>query len=381
MIEPESHQKLAKEITERIQEDQQILLKLRDEIRILRPNVRRIQPRSATSISLVGTDGGNNQIQYDPFLVQLIRVVDSSNNEYCLEAITPTTRVSHLSSVQFNEDGSPSTALGQMMQYLNVTNLTQLSHMIRSNDDDRPTSNTWIQVYRELVEWAVLFSIVREKDFGTDTLIVFDGLLRSKVFSKDLFKKYLEGIKEGIERHRTRNRRRVYLVGLAKHSKVLSRYRLAMALEGIMTTDYPSYVEIPRDIETKAYVWQEYARGDDFELEGGEVNKFVGGKMFFVKFGTRTRDPIWPVDIFLPQINEAQTILGCLLADSQNGFPVPFYPLCLQKAHENAALVDFDFDILQDQIFNGIRNILGEEAPVLDAHRIQDADPANARYS
>ena len=36
----------------------------------------RIQPRTTTSISLVGTDGGNNKIQYDPFLIQLIRVVE-----------------------------------------------------------------------------------------------------------------------------------------------------------------------------------------------------------------------------------------------------------------------------------------------------------------
>jgi hypothetical protein len=103
-------------------------------------------------------------------------------------------------------------------------------------------------------------------------------------------------------------------------------------------------------LEEKAYVWSEYARGDDREPEGGEVNKFVGGKMFFVKFGAGKRDPIWPIDIFLPQRAEAQTILACMLADAIGGFPVPFYPQCLQKAHENAALVDFDFDILQDSI-------------------------------
>jgi hypothetical protein len=33
-------------------------------------------------------------------------------------------------------------------------------------------------------------------------------------------------------------RRRLYLVGVAKHSKVLTRYRLAMQLEQILMTDY-----------------------------------------------------------------------------------------------------------------------------------------------
>lgn len=73
--------------------------------------------------------------------------------------------------------------------------------------------------------------------------------------------------------------------------------------------------------------------------------------MFLVKFGKGSRDPVWPIDIFLPQAGEAQAILGYLLADAIDGFPVTLYPRCLQKAHENAALVDFDFDILQDEIF------------------------------
>jgi len=380
MIDPQSQAELKREITDRIMADRALLDQLRAEIRPLRNQVRRIQPRTTTSISLVGTDGGNNRLEFDPFLVQLVRVVDSSNNEYCLEAITPTTNVSELSRKQFDSKGIPQTPLGEMMAYLKINQLTALSHMIRRNENDRPTSPSWVQVYRELVEWAVLFSIVRKKDFGTDTLIVYDGLLRSKVFSGDLFKKYLQGVGEGIALQAQRNRRKIYLAGVAKHSKVLARYRLTMALERVLTTDYPAYVEIPRSIEEKAYVWSEYARGDDREMENAEVNKFVGGKMFFVKFGNGRRDPVWPIDVFLPQVPEAQTIIGCMLADALNGFPVPFYPQCLQKAHENAALVDFDFDILQDQVFAGLRNALGGEAPILDVFRLQESDPAQRRY-
>src|SRR5712691_8060167 len=100
MIEPESHEHLRREISERIAADRALLDVLRAEIRPLRAQVKRIQPRTTTSISLVGTDGGGNSLQFDPFLVQLIRVVDSSNNEYCLEAITPTTSVGRLSQAQ-----------------------------------------------------------------------------------------------------------------------------------------------------------------------------------------------------------------------------------------------------------------------------------------
>jgi hypothetical protein len=380
MIDPDSHAQLRDQITERIAADRALLDQLRAEIRPLKTNVRMIQPRTTTAISLVGTDGGNNSIQFDPFLLQLIRVVDSSNNEYCLEVVTPTTPVSALSDRQFREDGSPRTALGDLMSYLEIEDLRQLSHMIRANEDNRPVSPSWVQVYRELVEWAILFSIIRNKDFGTDVLLLFDGLLRTKVFAGDLFSRYLDGLQEGIQLQARKNRRRIYLVGMAKHSKVLSRYRLAMALEQVLTTSYPAYLEIPREIEENAYIWAEYARGNDRALPDAEGNKFVGGKMFFVKFGAGPRDPIWPVDIYLPQLSDASSILGCLLADAANGFPVPHYPQCLQRAHERAALVDFDFTVLQDQIFYGIRQVLGAEAPALDTFRLQDSDPAQRRY-
>jgi len=69
-----------------------------------------------------------------------------------------------------------------------------------------------------------------------------------------------------------------------------------------------------------------------------------------------------------------------MLADAINGFPVPFYPLCLQKAHESAALIDFDFDILQDYVYEGIRSSLANEGAILDVFRLQDTDPAQKRY-
>jgi hypothetical protein len=379
-MDPHSHTQLKQELVERMVADCALLDQLRAEIRPLRGEVRRIQPRSTTSISLVAADGGNNRLQFDPFLVQLVRVVDSSNNEYCLEAITPTTSVSELSAKQFDSSGNPYTALGHLMSYLGVRELPELSPMIRRNEDGRPVSPSWVQVYRELVEWAILFSIIRKKEFGSDTLILFDGLLRSKVFARDLFRRYLDGVREGIERAGW-TRRKLYLVGMAKHSKVLDRYRLAMSLEGILTTEYPAFVEVPRDIEEKAYVWAEYARGDDRAVADAETNKFVGGKMFFVKFGGKRSDAIWPVDIFLPQRPEAPTILGHLLADAVNGFPVPLYPQCLQRAHMNASLTGFDFDVFQDDVFHGLRQALGADASALDVFRLQDTDPAQRRYS
>ncbi len=380
MLDPDTQQRLKESVEHQIGQDMEVLDRLREEIGALRRLTKQIEPISTTSISLVGTDGGNNQIRFDPFLVQVVRVVDSNNNEYCVEAITPTTDVTKLSSEQFETSGEPRTALGAMMEALDVKDLTKLSHMIRRNDDGEPTSSSWVQVYRELVEWAVLFKVLRELHFASDTIIVCDGLLRSKVFARDLFAKLRGHFGEQIERQKREHKRNVYLVGVAKHSKVLDRYRLAMSLEGIMRTTYPAYAEIPREIEERAYAWSEYARGSDEAMRGGEANKFVAGKMFFVKFGPREDDPIWPVDLFESQVGEAPTILGGLLADATSGFPVPFYPLCLQAAHEHAALVDFDFDVIQDLVFDGIRTQLRDEVQVMDEFQLQMADPAGLRY-
>ncbi len=381
MIEPESLEKLGREIQGRVSADRSLLEELRSQMRALRGATRRIQPRATTAISLVATDGGDNQIQFDPFLIQLVRVVDSSNNEYCLEAITPTTDVEVLSRSQFDESGVPLTPLGELMAYLGVRDLPALSHMIRPPRDGRPISPSWVATYRSLVEWSILFKIIRSKDFATDTLIVFDGLLRSKLFAESHFTKMMAGIREAIEQKRKDQRRRIYLVGIAKHSAVLIRYRLAMALECVLNCDYPAYVEIPPWIERATYSWREWAPGEEEagDRESASI-RFVAGKLFFVKFGSGRHDPIWPVDVFEPQANEAQTILGFLLADAVEGFPIAHYPRCLQKAHENAALVDFDFEVMQDQVFAGLRSILGDMSPILDSFRLQDADPSRRRY-
>ena len=148
MIELSSQVVLKKAIANCINADHFILDNLRDEIRPLKNITHRIQPRMTTSISLVGTDGGNNQFRFDPFLIQLIRVVDSSNNEYCLEAVSPTTPLHDLNKFQFDADGNAQTALGKMMYFLGVKSLPELSHMIRPTAKGKPVSPSWVQVYR-----------------------------------------------------------------------------------------------------------------------------------------------------------------------------------------------------------------------------------------
>lgn len=381
MLNPHTYANLLNSLKARVETDRGLLDALRADLKPLKDKEKRISPRRTTAVSLVATDGGNNQLRFDPFVIQLIRVVDSNNKEYYIDVVTPNTPHDELEKSHLDgQSGRGITPLGRMMEYLKVNKLKHLSPMLQPRSSDGQVSPSWVGVYRELVEWAILFDILKQ-NFVTDTLLVFDGLLRSKVFAGDLFQKLLKGMWDLIQEHREKGRRKVYLVGVAKHSKVLDRYRLAMRLEGVLDTPYPAYVEVPREVEKKAYVWSEYARGNDVaSMEGGEANKFVGGKMFLVKFGPSRYDPIWPVDIFEPQAEQAGEILGYLLADAQAGFPILHYPASLQRAHENAALVDFDFLVIQEKIFSAIREILGSDSSALDVFRLQDPNPAQRRY-
>lgn len=377
-IDEASYRRMREEIAARVAADHGLLDELRLDIRPLATQAKMIRAQSATSVSLVATDGGNNQLRFDPFLIQLVRVVDSNDEELCLEAVSPTTPIAELDARHLTAGGEPLTPLGRLMVALGVTKLSALSPMVSPDEQGLPRSASLVQVYRELMEWAVLYDLLRS-DYASDTLVVFDGDLRSKIFAEDLFKRLGALIEVEVQRHRER-RRAVFLVGLMKSSSVLARYRLAMALEGVLRGRFPAYLPVPRGLEEKVYRWAENARGRDREEAGREEAKFVLGSLFFVKFGSRPADPIWPVHVFEPQVAQVDRIFGHLLHDAVEGFPVPLYPRCLQKAHERAALVDFDMDMLQDAVCDGLRQALGTRADLLDAFRLQDADPAQGRY-
>jgi hypothetical protein len=227
---------------------------------------------------------------------------------------------------------------------------------------------------------GLLYERICYKEFATDTLLVRDGLLRSKLFRGELFIHLRQRIEQAIQRVQKQDKRKVILVGIAKHSKVLSRYQLAMAIERTMPPGEARYVHVPRHLEKKAYVWPEWAK-DEREPEGSEeAPKFVAGSLFLVRFGPHCGDPTWAVDILSMQAGQAPEVFGYLLADSQDGFPVPFYPRCLQKAHEHAQIVDFDLTILQDEIFKAVRALLADnQQTVLDAFQL-NIDAAARRY-
>jgi hypothetical protein len=378
VFDPERLPEVKQRIREATQENTYLFDSVEQDVSGLRAQTVTIQPRSTNTISLVASDAGNNKIEFNPLLLQMVRVVDSKGKELVFDVISSETDTRELSRRQFGDDGTPVTPLGKLMRDLNVEWLWDLTSMI----PQRPETSGWTIVFRDLCEWAAIYEQCCYKEWGQDTLLLHDGLLRTKVFKGDLFVQMYHRIKESIDQAKRVDRRDLFLVGIAKHSEVLERYRLAMALSNVFPGGAAQYVPIPMDMQKKVYKWNEYLRLPTDTAEDVEQPKYNMGEMYFVRFGTRTGDPVWTVDLLAGQTSQAQKIFGSLLSDAEVGFPVPYYPDCLQKADAHAQVVDLDLAILQDAMIDALRDHLGpQRKPIFDAHQLVASDPAARRYS
>jgi hypothetical protein len=363
---------LKKLINEQAARDRVLLDGLLVEVRAAAGAVRTIKPRSATSVALMAADGGNNHVAFNPFYLHIIRVVDSHGKELFMDVVSPTTSIAELSGKHLDGAG-PHTPLGRLMVDLGVGTLTELSHMMNEG------SRGWVLTYRDLCEWAMLYDLICYKDFAQDTLIVHDGLLRCKLLRDDLFVRMYGKIRDAIDRIAQRDRRRVWLVGLAKKNEVLDYYRLAISLARIFDRGSPCFVAVPMAMQNRVYRWPEYTRNPDDDAPG-EKPKYNMGAMHFVRFGSRSGDPTWAVDLLECQKSEAQAIFGYLLADAVAGFPVPFYPNCLQQADNHSRVADLDLDVVEDSLVEAIRNQVGPDlSPIVDELRLA-TDVAARRY-
>jgi hypothetical protein len=374
---PEQLPALARQIRVQAARDFRLLEDLVAQAREMAPGVRPIRPRSATSVALTAADGGNNAVAFNPFSLQIIRVVDSQGKDLFLDVVSPSTDTEELGRRHLTER----TVLGELMTELGITRLSALSPMMAGR------SPRWVEAYRDLCEWATLYDLVCHHDFAADTLVVRDGLLRTTIFSGDLLVRIGRLMKTAIDRQARENHRRVWLVGLAKKTKVLDRYRLAMSLAGIFDRGTPCFVPVAASIQESVYRDQDYLRPPEIAPESGAEgdpgsapgNENIG-QMYFVRFGPHTGDPVWTADILAWQATDAQAIFGHLQADAAAGFPVPFYPFSLQQADLHSRVADLDVEIVEQNLVDAVRDLVGKDkAHIVDALRLT-TDVAARRY-
>ena len=81
-----------------------------------------------------------------------------------------------------------------------------------------------------------------------------------------------------------------------------------------------------------------------------------------MKFGDQSLDPVWPIDIAEWQVKDAEKVLGQLTVDAQQGFPIPDYPMTIQRAHDFAKLTGLEVAILEDLLLEGMcENLSSDE--------------------
>jgi hypothetical protein len=153
VFDPDRLPELKSLVREATRGDSGLLDEVMRDVATLRHSVTTIQPRNTNSISLVASNGGNNSLDFNPFSLHVVRVVDTFGDELFLDVISPSTDTVALGQRHLDDAGSP---LGRLMRDLGVSSLGQLSTMIPA----QPRSRTWPLVYRDLCEWAVLYDLI-----------------------------------------------------------------------------------------------------------------------------------------------------------------------------------------------------------------------------
>jgi len=336
--------------------DDPLLQKFRQYARRLADNIRPLRTYSVNAVSFVSADGGDNRLVFNPATIELVRVVDSRGNQCVLDAVASTATLSELE--ERGRTGTPTgiSPLQRLCTDLNLP-LSKLSYLIRGLGQPGKSTGA-IRCYRDIVEWAVLYDLVTNPmiQWGGDTILVRDGLLRTKSFRRDVFPFIDQKLRAGVAKHLERNVH-LHVVGVAKQSAVLGRLAVALELEATFHKPFPCYVQVDREIEEDCYnfdrTWLETFETSEAEEDGRRLYQALG-RMFLVKFGDRPLDPVWPVDIAEWQITDAPKILGQLTIDAQQGFPIPDYPMCIQRAHEFAKLTGLEVEVLQDILVQGM---------------------------
>ena len=363
--------------------EEPVIQKFRSFAKQLKNKVKPIREYSVNAVSFVSSDGGDNRLYFNPSTIELVRVVDSLGNQCALDAIASNLQVKELNNrIQVIDNNSFLVEpLKRLCNDLNI-DVIGLSYLLGGLGQPGKSTGA-IRVYRDIVEWAVLFDLMKYRDWGSDTIIVREGMLRTKSFKRNIFPKMDELIREAHQSHK-KKKITVSMVGVAKQSAVLSRLSVALELEETLHEPYPCYVEVPEEIERECYnfdrTWIDTLETSEPDEEGKYLYQSMG-KLFLVKFGNRPFDPVWPVDIAVWQVQETDKILGQLISDAQYGFPIPDFPMCIQKAHDFAKVNGIEVDILHDILFEGItQNLTPKEKEKVLRIKYLGENLTNVRY-
>lgn len=274
------------------------------------------QPPAISIVATVATDGGENQLRFDPIRVQVLRVADS-NGEIYFEDFIPLS-LTPAEILRFYFKAEP--RLQRLVEYLGLDwdALLPRSEFQRAN---------LLAMLRELTEWAALLKLASQPPVK---LLVRDGLLRSVLLTDALFRRLRARFEDLSARHGH------LLVGVAKRSRVVNYLSVALGLTESFAGGRASYLPVPAE-------WEREAAPEQYRWIGERAM----GQLYMARLDTGNSVPLMPVDIAAWQTGRAAEVMALLHESSRASFPLRGYPQALVRAHQHAHLSGLETELLE----------------------------------
>lgn len=306
---------------------------------------------SYAPVSFKSFDGGMFNLHFDPFEFNVVEVADSNGN-VGLKFAAPGGDLrdsGELPAIIAELDANPT--IRTFLGILGKKSLTDVTEILTNRG-----------TLMELGEFACAFAKVDAAPADETTVVIRDGLLRTKKIKTELIPHLSKLLK--------RSKGHVKLVGVARTSKVLFMLKAALVCEKVFPSGQIGYVKMPLYMEEEAYRWSGHGRIDP--KKGKPLDYALGG-LYIAKL-SRSANVLVTVEI--PEYHgngdepvyseeEAVDIMSFLAKDSLHSYPVMGYPQTVMRAREYAASLGIPSSILRDRIMDEI---------------IKGKDPALAEY-
>ena len=280
-------------------------------------------------------DGGLFNMHFDPFEFDIVEVADSDGN-LKLKFAAPSGDFDDKDTLKsIIKDLNSNPIIRAFLDILGQDSLDEISEILTNKGS-----------LMEIGEFACIFNKLASVSPDERTIILKDGLLRTKKIKAELIEKLRKKLED--------DKVHVKLVGVAKTSKVVFLLKAALMCENIFPRNQMGYVEIPREIENRAYTWSGH----------GKVNlekplDYAFGNLYIAKL-SRTKNMLVTVEIPKDLKNgrkiysdtEVMEIMGYLAKDSMHSYPVMGYPQTIMRAHEHAVSLGLPSSILRDKIMD-----------------------------
>lgn len=296
-------------------------------------------------VSYKAVDSSRLRINFSPLEIEFINVSDS-NDKTKLQFAYP--RGEDLDKgdleLMINSLADNIPILKDFVSLLGEKQITDLTEIIKDPD-----------ALREISEWACIYDRIMNSE--DPTLVIKEGLLRTKKLKYKLIEKLLKITYS--------KKSSVKLVGVSRTSRIMSMISTALSIQKKFPQNKVGYIKIPKNLELMAYSWT--GRG---KIKEGDENRlyFAFGDLYIAKLAPNSNllvtieVPSFPDnDKELYTKTELNEIMGHLIRNSRNSYPIIGYPQTLIRANESAQRIGFPAKILSDRVREVLKNKLDSD--------------------